>query len=89
MRDLWEQAPRADVLSIAVRLEDLCPRDTQLPLFEGERHRRDLMAAMDRINARGGADTVCLARMHGEWGTAPRRIPFGKPPELGQAYVEE
>lgn len=44
---------------------------------------------MHRINKTGGADTVYLARMHGERGTAPRRIPFGNPPELGLADVDE
>lgn len=89
MQDLWRDAPRADVLMIGVRLEDLSPVDAQLPLFAGEQHRRDLMRAIDRINRTCGADTVYLARMHGERGTAPRRIPFGKPPDLGLADVDE
>ena len=41
------------------------PPDAQLPLF-----------AIDRINAKCGVDTVYMAPMHGERGSAPRRIPF-------------
>lgn len=89
MHDLWRDAPVADVLMIGVRLEDLAPIDAQLPLFAGEQNRRDLMRAIDRINRKCGADTVYLARMHGERGSAPRRIPFGKPPDLSLADVDE
>lgn len=79
---LWRGAPAGDVLQVGVRLEGLEPVDIQLPLFAGERSRRELMRAIDRINRRGGADTVYIASMHHERKTAPRRIPFGKPPEL-------
>ena len=40
------------------------------------------MEAIDAINRRQGGDTVYLGAMHGERKTAPRRIPFGKPPDL-------
>lgn len=79
---LWTDAPRANVLQVSVRLEGLEPIDQQLALFGGERDRRKLMRAIDRINRRGGADTVYLGAMHDERKTAPRRIPFGAPPSL-------
>ncbi|MCB9837732.1 MAG: DUF4113 domain-containing protein [Phycisphaeraceae bacterium] len=79
---LWKDAPGGAVLQVGVRLEDLEPIDTQLPLFPEERARRSLMEAIDRINRKGGADTIYLASMHHERKTAPRRIPFGAPPDL-------
>lgn len=82
MRGLWLAAPFGDVLQVGVRLEGLVPADTQLPLFGGEAKRRSLMEAIDAINRRAGADAVYLGSMHGERDTAPRRIPFGKPPDL-------
>lgn len=89
MRALWADAPKSEVLMIAVTLQDLSQRDAQLPLFGGERDRRELWDAIDSINAKCGADTVYMAPMHGERLTAPRRIPFGKPPDLGLADVDE
>lgn len=65
-----------------VRLEGLEPISAQLPLFGGEAKRRSLMDAIDAINRKAGADAVYLASMHGERDTAPRRIPFGQPPDL-------
>lgn len=65
------------------------PPDAQLPLFEGERHSRQLWAAIDKINARYGVDKVYIATMHGQKDAAPRRIPFGRPPDLRLADVDE
>lgn len=79
---LWRDAPTGNVLQVGVRLEGLVLADVQLPLFGAERSRRSLMEVMDRINRRGGADTIYLAAMHNERKTAPRRIPFGAPPDL-------
>ncbi len=78
---MWSQAQPGTVLQVGVRLEGLEPIDTQIPLFEHERQRRDLMRAIDEINQRGGADTIYLGSMHDQRRTAPRRIPFGKPPD--------
>ena len=86
---LWQEAPVADVLMVAVTLMDLSPPDAQLPLFEGERHSRQLWAAIDKINARYGVDKVYIATMHGQKDAAPRRIPFGRPPDLRLADVDE
>jgi len=82
LRTLWRDAPGAAVLQVGVRLEGLEPASAQLPLFPGERARRDLMRAIDIINRRAGADTIYIAAMHHERKTAPRRIPFGAPPDL-------
>jgi hypothetical protein len=79
---LWKDAPTADILQVSVRLEGLEPIDTQLPLFPAERDRRSLMQAIDQINRRGGADTIYVGAMHDQRKTAPRRIPFGAPPDL-------
>ena len=79
---LWKDAPTTDVLQVSVRLEGLEPIDTQLPLFPAERNRRSLMQAIDQINRRGGADTIYVGAMHDQRKTAPRRIPFGAPPDL-------
>ena len=82
---MWDQmlacSPGTGMLQVGVRLEGLEPVGTQMPLFEGERNRRALMRAVDAINRRGGANTVYLGSMHGERKTAPRRIPFGAPPD--------
>jgi len=83
MFDLWRGAPDGRVLQVGVRLEGLEPVGAQLPLFPGEQARRDLMQTIDRINQRSGADAVYLGSMHHERKTAPRRIPFGQPPDLG------
>lgn len=82
MRDLWRSAPGGRILQVGVRLEGLEPVDAQLPLFPDERDRRSLMRAIDLINRRNGADAVYLGSMHHERKTAPRRIPFGQPPDL-------
>lgn len=82
LHGLWRAAPVCDVLQVGVRLEGLVPIESQLPLFEQERGRRSLMSAIDEINRRSGADAIYLAAMHGERKTAPRRIPFGAPPDL-------
>ncbi|MEM9661705.1 MAG: DUF4113 domain-containing protein [Planctomycetota bacterium] len=82
LRLLWRDAPGGNVLQVGVRLEGLEPADAQIPLFPQERSRRALMQAMDRINRRGGADCIYIGAMHGQRRTAPRRIPFGKPPSL-------
>ena len=60
-----------------------------MPLFERERAMQDLWGVIDRINAKCGVDTVYMALMHGERGSAPRRIPFGKPPDLRLADLDE
>ena len=39
--------------------------------------------------AKCGVETVYMAPMHGERGAAPRRIPFGKPPDRRLADVDE
>jgi len=70
------------VLQVGVRLEGIEPADTQIPLFEGQSRRRALMRAIDRINMLGGADTIYFASMHHQRRSAPRRIPFGTPPDL-------
>lgn len=87
--ELWNDALRrgmipenARVLQVGVRLEGLEPESAQLPLFACDQKRRSLMEAIDAINRRQGGDTVYLGAMHGERKTAPRRIPFGKPPDL-------
>ncbi len=85
---LWRDAPAGNVLQVGVRLEGLVLADVQLPLFGAERSRRSLMAVMDQINRRGGADTIYLAAMHHERKTAPRRIPFGAPPDLDLPDVD-
>lgn len=82
MQALWKDAPHAQVLQVGVRLEGLEPVGVQLPLFPAERSRRSLMQALDHINRRGGTDTIYIAAMHDERKTAPRRIPFGAPPDL-------
>lgn len=82
LRALWRDAPRGDLLQVGVRLEGLEAAGNQLPLFGRERDRRALMQAVDTINLRGGADTIYLGSMHAARRTAPRRIPFGKPPDL-------
>ena len=85
---LWADAPGGRVLQVGVRLEGLERADAQLPLFEGERARGSLMRAMDRINRRYGADVVYLGAMHHARGTAPRRIPFGAPPDLALPDID-
>lgn len=82
LRNLWGVAPKGNSLQLGVRLEGLTPKDQDLPLFAGERGNRDLMAAIDAINQRSGADTIYLGAMHHERKSAPRRIPFGSPPDL-------
>ena len=67
---------------------DLSPPDAQL-LFEGKRHSRKLWEAIDKINARYGVDKVYIATMHGKRDAAPRRIPFGRLPDLRLADVDE
>ena len=86
---LWQETPVAGVLIVAVTFMDLSPPDAQLPLFEGESLSRQLWDAIDRINARYGVDKVHIAPMHGQRDAAPRRIPFGRPPDLKQADVDE
>jgi len=61
----------------------------QSSLFECERAMQDLWGVIARINAKCGVDTVYMAPMHGERGAAPRRIPFGKPPDLRLADLED
>lgn len=39
--------------------------------------------------ARYGVDKVYIATMHGQRDAAPRRIPFGKPPDLRLADLDE
>lgn len=82
LRGLWRDAPGGRVLQVGVRLEDLEPADRQLALFGDDAKRRALMDAVDRINLMAGADAVYFASMHGERRSAPRRIPFGTPPDL-------
>jgi DNA polymerase-4 len=89
MRTMWTDSPIADVMMIGVTLMNLTPADSQLPLFRGERHRRKLWDAIDLVNGRYGADCLYLASMHDERGSAPRRIPFGAPPDLRLADVDE
>lgn len=79
---LWEDAPRGDVLQVGVRLEGLEHADAQMQLFPEQQSRRALMQAMDLINRRNGADMVFPASMFHQRKTAPRRIPFGAPPDL-------
>lgn len=86
---LWGDAPVADVLMVGVTLMDLSAPEAQLPLFQGETNSRQLWATIDRINARYGVDKVYMAAMHGQRDSAPRRIPFGKPPSLDLADVDE
>ncbi|GAB5494996.1 MAG: DNA polymerase IV [Phycisphaerales bacterium] len=86
---LWRDAPVSEVLMVGVTLMDLSPPDSQMPLFEGERNSRQLWAAIDKINARYGVDKVYIATMHGQKDAAPRRIPFGRPPDLRLADVDE
>jgi DNA polymerase IV len=85
---MWIEVPQRDALQVGVRLEGLEPLDAQLTLFEEEGHRRDLMKAIDRINLRYGADVVYLGAMHHARGTAPRRIPFGAPPDLALPDID-
>ena len=82
MLAMWNDAPKAEILQVGVRLESLEPRDPQLPLFPAEQRCRDLMCAVDLINLEGGADTMYIGTMHGDMNTAPRRISFGQPPSL-------
>lgn len=89
LRSMWDEAPVSDVLSIGVTLLDLELKAAQMPLFDRERAMQDLWGVIDRINAKCGVDTVYMAPMHGERGSAPRRIPFGKPPDLRLADLDE
>jgi len=82
LRGLWRDAPPGRVLRVGVRLEELEPADGQLALFGHDAERRSLMEAVDRINLMAGADAVYFASMHEERRSAPRRIPFGAPPDL-------
>jgi len=82
LRGLWRDAPTGRVLQVGVRLEDLEPADRQLALFGRDAERRALMEAVDRINLMAGADAVYFASMHEARRSAPRRIPFGAPPDL-------
>lgn len=82
LMSLWRDAPDGEVMQIGVRLEELSPADTQLLLFGTDSKRSDLMQALDHINSKIGVDTVYLGSMHDERHAAPRRIPFGKPPDL-------
>ncbi|MEM9065057.1 MAG: DNA polymerase [Planctomycetota bacterium] len=70
------------IIQVSVRLEDLRPAGCQLPLFEGERQGRALMRAIDEASRRYGVDAVFPGSMFDQRKTAPRRIPFGKPPDL-------
>jgi len=79
---MWHDVPSGRILQLGVRLEGLERADAQLPLFDHEQKREALMEAIDAINRRCGADAVYLGVMHHQRNTAPRRIPFGKPPDL-------
>lgn len=82
LQNLWGAAPKGNTMQLGVRLENLTPKAHDLPLFPQEKTSRDLMAAIDAINQRAGADTIYLGAMHDQRKTAPRRIPFGSPPDL-------
>jgi DNA polymerase-4 len=53
---------------LGVSVSDLTPDAGQVPLFPEDRRRKDLLSAMDCINDRHGARTLC-------WGTLLQRDP--------------
>ncbi|GAB4549976.1 MAG: DNA polymerase IV [Phycisphaerales bacterium] len=96
---LWARAPRREVMRIGVTLEGLSPANRQLLLpFDApgtaagrgpDAGRGQLMRALDVVNRKHGHDAVYLGSMHAERKSAPRRIPFGQPPDLSLPDIEE
>ncbi len=92
---LWRNAPKREVMSIGVTLEGLCPANRQflLPFDSAGRgpdgQRAELMRALDRVNRKHGHDALYLGAMHHARKSAPRRIPFGLPPDLSLPDIEE
>lgn len=69
------------MLKVSVTLVDLTLPDAQLTLIEGERNYK--------INAPYSVDKVYIATMLGQKESAPRRIPFWRPPDLGLVDVDQ
>jgi DNA polymerase-4 len=86
---IWDGAAGVPARRIGVVLGDLIGSDQAGEgLFESERARGRLGAAMDRINQRLGHAAVYYGSMHLAKDAAPRRIAFGSIPDLSLADTE-
>lgn len=80
---LWARRPEGVPFMVGAVLEDLANRrSATLPLFEEDRRRARLSQAMDRINLRGGRDSIYLGASHAALDSAPTRIAFNHIPDL-------
>lgn len=86
---IWDSAAGMPARRIGVVLGDLVAAEQAgEPLFEPERARGRLGAAMDRINQRLGHAAVYYGSMHAAKDAAPRRIAFGSIPDLSLVDTE-
>lgn len=78
---MWADIPQETPILVSVTLHDLVtPTSQTLPLFREEAKRADLSKAMDKVNAKYGANTVYPAnihhtRRHGAGGIAFNYVP--------------
>jgi DNA polymerase-4 len=80
--ELWQRRPQRQPKKLSVTLIHLTSHAyaTQ-PLFDSERHRVRLAAAMDRVNSKFGQHRIYFGGMHGAQESAPPRIAFTRIPD--------
>lgn len=86
---MWKDLPQATPLQVAVTFVDLTRREDTQPLFEPQRKRDRLSAALDSLDKKYGPMTVYAASMQGARKAAPSRIAFGSIPDLSLPDVVE
>jgi DNA polymerase-4 len=82
LRGLWATLPQGRPFRVGVTLSDLIPANRhQLSLLVNPA-RENLDAAMDRINAKFGKETISIGDLPDDAEPAPARIAFSRVPDL-------
>ncbi|HTV46981.1 MAG TPA: DNA polymerase [Phycisphaerae bacterium] len=80
---LWSKKPAGKAMQVGVTLYQLIPEaSATMPLFTQSANRVKLCKAMDKLNARFGANTVYFGETHNVLDSAPTRIAFTQIPDL-------